>query len=165
MARTPIISVADQNRAPPEIMFPFHRLEKAAKAAQSLEQAVGAEKSALVSRSKYYGKLGVAALPPIPTVATFCAARRQGWITWMIGYVTKTYPKATPRDDVIQSMGTFVDRAIEHQYPLQDESVRKALCEFALALRTNDFAGEDTTGTQIGNHTGGGLGGLGFKDD
>jgi hypothetical protein len=82
----------------------------------------------------------------------------------MVGYVTRAYVKATPRDDVIQNMGMTVDRAIQHEYPLQDKSVRKALCDFALAERTNDYRGEDTSGTQIGNHTGGGLRGLGFAD-
>jgi hypothetical protein len=175
MARTPIIGQSQQNRAPRAIMVAFEELERVADAAQSLASAVNAVKIAEENGNRIRSRLIFSVLgdragegpghPPTPvTIVNFCSARRQGWIDAMKKYVTGEYLKATPRDDVIQNMGSTVDRAINHEYPLQDKSVRDALCEFAFAERTNDYRGEDTSGTQIGNHTGGGLRGLGFSD-
>lgn len=169
MARTPIISQTNLNRAPYPIVLAFERLERAANVAQSLATVVNAEQAGNRIRNRLvFSALGPGAggtPPPEVTVANFCAVRRQGWIDDMKSYVSRTYPKATPTDDVIHGMRRTVDRAIGHEYPLQDNTVREALCELALAERTNDYEGEDTTGTQIGNHTGGGLRGLGFSDD
>lgn len=167
MARTPILNQVNLNRAPREIVFAFNDLERSADAAQSLATVVHAEQEGNRLRNRLIARalgpnVGGRPLPEV-TIANFCAVRRQGWISDMRDYATR-YPKATPRDDVIQNMGTTVDRAIRHEYPLQDKRVRDALCEFAFAERTNDYAGEDTTGTLIGYHTGGGLRGLGFSD-
>jgi hypothetical protein len=175
MARTPIIGQSQQDRAPRAIMVAFEKLERVADAAQSLASAVNAVKIAEEAGNRIRNRLVFSALgaragtgpghPPAPiTIVNFCSARRQGWIDAMVDYVTRNYPKATPRDDVIQNMGSTVDRAVNHEYPLQDKSVRNALCNFALEERTNDYRGEDTSGTLIGNHTGGGLRGLGFSD-
>lgn len=175
MARTPIINQSQKDRAPREILVPFETLERLADAAQSLASAVNAIKTAEEAGNRLRNRLIFSVLgasagqgpghPPTPlTVVNYCTARRQGWIDDMEGYVTRSYPRATPTNDVIQNMAGTVDRAIQHEYPLQDSSVRKALCDFALAERTNDYRGENTSGTQIGNHTGGGLRGLGFSD-
>lgn len=175
MARTPIIGLAQQNRAPRAIMVAFEALERVADAAQSLASAVNAVKIAEETGERLRKRLILSVLgdqasgtrgplPPPVTIVNFCSARRQSWIDAMKKYVTGEYLKATPRDDVIQNMGSTVDRAINHEYPLQDESVRESLCDFAFAERTNDYQGEDTSGTLIGNHTGGGLRGLGFSD-
>ncbi|QMW22004.1 hypothetical protein [Sandaracinobacteroides saxicola] len=170
MARTPLLTPARLLQAPREIVNAFEDLEREADRATSLEVAVGQENvardPARSTRLKYYSKLNLNALPPAPlTIQGFCGARRAQWIADMKNYLIGNYPRATPRDDVERGLPGTVDNAIAHEYPLHSATVRDELVEFALALRTNDFDGEDVTGTQIGNHTGGGLRGMGFKDD
>lgn len=96
-------------------------------------------------------------------VQTFAGSRGNEWAAHMEGYIRKTYPRATPTDDAVRSIGSWLSRAIDCDYPVHDSEIRELLCSVILMERTEGYTDADTTGTQMGNFRGAWRGG-GFGD-
>lgn len=92
-------------------------------------------------------------------VATYAGARMREWEDHMEAYIRSTYPRATPTDDAVQSIGSWLEKAIDCGYPVYDAEVRELLCSVILMERTEGYEGQDTTGTQMGNFQGAWRGG------
>lgn len=67
-----------------------------------------------------------------------------------------------PSQNARNEINTWAPRAIQLNYRLNDATVQQAFASFLLAVVTDGFMGENTTGTQIGNFTHGQWRGGGF---
>ena len=92
-------------------------------------------------------------------VQTFAGSRSNEWAEHMEGYIRSTYPRATPTDDAVRAIESWLSKAIDCDYPVHDSGIRELLCSVILMERTEGYTDADTTGTQMGNFRGAWRGG------
>lgn len=87
-------------------------------------------------------------------VRTYADSRKAKWAKDMRDYIRRTYPRATPTDDAVRAVDTWLSNAIQCDYPVYDAEIQKLLCSVILSHRTDGYTDTDTTGTQMGNFQG-----------
>ncbi|WP_269581023.1 hypothetical protein [Roseibium sp. Sym1] len=153
------------NRATLPLKHALNRLNQAARAKPSLEivaepGAVFRDDGKVVVRNPRYDPLlnpGTQQQISSYTnqcVQTYTSARAGDWAEQMQDHIRSTYSRATPTDDAIRMVDTWLRKAIDHGYPVYDAQIRELLCSFILHMRTDGYADEDTTGTQMGEFRG-----------
>jgi len=157
-----ILTPSEYERATPGLKHATNELNKAANSSASLYQTADADRevNGCVSNPTFDPLIN-----PVTdeTTQIYYRTRKDTWIEETKKYIRQEFVHATPTFDAEAMIPDWFDKAIDRGYPVHDAKVRKCLARFVMAVRTDGFSDEDTTGTQMGNFQGDWRGGGFYK--
>lgn len=80
--------------------------------------------------------------------------RKAQWAETMKDFIRKEFVRATPTNDAMDAVESWLSDAIECDYPVYDAELRDLLCHVIVMDRTEGYTDADTTGTQMGSYRG-----------
>ena len=148
-----ILTPSEYQRAKPGLKYAANKLNEAANSSASLYQTADADR-------EVNGWVDNPTFDPLinpvtdETTQIYYRTRKESWIEETKKFIRQNFPRATPSFDAETMIPEWFEKAIDCGYPVHDANVRKCLARFVMAMRTDGFSDEDTTGTQMGNFQG-----------